>query len=75
MDNVSHKWNTEADGIARIDRCRFWARIFQAPAHPWLATEVPARNAFRKSNPPSKTSVVVQLSRSPFLFCFFFANP
>ena len=75
MEDMPNNWNTEAAGITRIDQYRFWARCFQRSASPRLATEVPARDTFRRSKALPKTLAMVQLSCSSFLFHSNFANP
>jgi hypothetical protein len=75
MEDMPNNWNIGADGITRIDKYRVWTRCFQRSASPQSATEVPAREAFQRSNALPMTSAVVQLSGSSFLFCSNFANP
>src|SRR5207302_6516332 len=68
MEDMPNNWNTEAAGITRIDKYRVWTPCFQRSTSPRSATEVPARDASRRSNAAPKTLAVVQLSCSSFLF-------
>jgi len=75
MEDMSNNWNNEADGITRIERYRVWTRCFQSSASPQLATEVPARDAFRKPNALPKTSAYRSVVALPVPVLLNFANP